>query len=359
MSDIPEESPPLHRRPWTERRVIGVVPAPGDSTSVMESVQDGANAVIDTAKTTFAEATKLSLNATTAAAKATAAGGTTAALLAAKAGGEGAAAAAVSSTAASAASAALGAVSGATTAVGGALSAAAAGAGAAATGAAGSVTALAAATLGAAVAAPAIPAVLAVGAVGAAGFALWRYFGSNTATALTEVTGAECAGLQFPPGHPRDGLVYAVHPIHHQKYFILNQFHHALFDEKKAELLALLQGLRAAEVAVEWVAGHRDARAFSGPHATETDPVVSFRAKPGSISAPKGLHWLAHEPEWLELVRQREEGKNPTFEVDLVWEDDLGLGQAAVDALTAAGWDLGGDGGSFTPTRWRLRGTWQ
>jgi hypothetical protein len=61
--------------------------------------------------------------------------------------------------------------------------------------------------------------------------------------------------LEFPPGHPRERLVYAKHPAKPTMYFPLAGFHKFTFEHKFAEVIRLLAALGASSIQAEHVKG--------------------------------------------------------------------------------------------------------
>lgn len=61
--------------------------------------------------------------------------------------------------------------------------------------------------------------------------------------------------LIFPPGHPRENVVYAQHPANHLMYYTASSFHRQAFEHKFAEVITLLSSLSANEIKVEHVSG--------------------------------------------------------------------------------------------------------
>ena len=57
--------------------------------------------------------------------------------------------------------------------------------------------------------------------------------------------------LQFPPGHPQDGVLYVGHPAVREIYYPTAQFHRLTFEHKLSEAIELLMALGAIEINVE------------------------------------------------------------------------------------------------------------
>ena len=69
---------------------------------------------------------------------------------------------------------------------------------------------------------------------------------------------SDAVSLYFPPGHPRDNIIYAGHPVPEQWqiYYPVADFHRRIFEHKFAEVIRLLMGLGAIEIEVERIEGY-------------------------------------------------------------------------------------------------------
>ncbi len=66
---------------------------------------------------------------------------------------------------------------------------------------------------------------------------------------------SESTVLQFPLGHPQDGVLYVGHPAIREIYYPTAQFHQLTFEHKLSEAIELLMALGAIEVSVEHQVG--------------------------------------------------------------------------------------------------------
>ena len=69
------------------------------------------------------------------------------------------------------------------------------------------------------------------------------------------VSRSESTALLFPPGHPRDSLLYVGHPTIREIYYPAAQFHRMTFEHKFSEAIELLMALGATEIKVEHQSG--------------------------------------------------------------------------------------------------------
>ena len=178
--------------------------------------------------------------------------------------------------------------------------------------------------------------------------------------------------LTFPPGHPRDRVLYVAHPVAPGTYFPAAQFHRLAFEHKFAEAVRLLMALGAAELVVEhetgWsrdFAAQLDARLPKGATAAagatrRTDASSAlFRARldpSGEPHVPAELAWYPHEPAWQQLAEGRLRHGLRDFELTLRYEDDYGVDVALKAAAERVRLDLGGRFEDHRATAWAIRG---
>ena len=72
------------------------------------------------------------------------------------------------------------------------------------------------------------------------------------------VASTEAASLTFPPGHPRDRVLYVGHPAAPTTYYAAAGFHRHTFEHKFAEAVGLVMALGATQLEVEHVKGWSD-----------------------------------------------------------------------------------------------------
>ena len=140
-------------------------------------------------------------------------------------------------------------------------------------------------------------------------------------TPLFLIGKSESSQLDFPPGHPRDKVVYVGHPAKPPVYYTVADFHRVSFEHKFSEAIDLLMHLGATTIRVEHVRGwsrefaanlsvplgsvdagmetgtHSDSRArllFEATLSGETEPEL-----------PDGLVWYPHEPTWKSVANGR------------------------------------------------------
>jgi len=119
----------------------------------------------------------------------------------------------------------------------------------------------------------------------------------------------EASQLRFPPGHPRDGVLYIGHPGIPSVYYTTAQFHRLTFEHKFAEAIRLLMSLGATELAVEHVSGW--SREFSAKLSVPLAPVKAEIGASAGATQGSGSHLL--------FKAELKGTSNPTIPNNLVW----------------------------------------
>lgn len=180
--------------------------------------------------------------------------------------------------------------------------------------------------------------------------------------------------LIYPPGHPREDVVYAQHPANPLMYYTASSFHRQAFEHKFAEVITLLSSLGANEIKVEHVSGwdqdfsaslgleipSQDAASLGvGKNAAEKSSVL-FDAKLGgndSPSIPENLIWYPHEALWQAIAIARVNNGLKNFNLSLTYSDDYGLNADFKAAIKGSGLDMGGKFEQHQSTVWKITGT--
>ena len=188
------------------------------------------------------------------------------------------------------------------------------------------------------------------------------------------VASTEAASLTFPPGHPRDRVLYVGHPAVPTTYYAAAGFHHLTFEHKFAEAVELVMDLGATQLEVEHVKGWSDelaanlavplpmAGAEAGLHAKQSRSHGSsalFKASLKGNANPKlpdGLVWFPHEPTWQQLAEGRLKHGLTQFQLSVRYEDDYGIDAGLKLKAGNAGLELGGSFQEHESTVWRIEG---
>lgn len=180
--------------------------------------------------------------------------------------------------------------------------------------------------------------------------------------------------LIFPPGHPRENVVYAQHPANHLMYYTASSFHRQAFEHKFAEVIKLLSSLGANEIKVEHVSGWDQefsaglgvttpagdsASIGVGKNGAENSTII-FDAKltgHNDPSIPENLTWYPHEALWQTVATARVNNGLKNFNLSLTYSDDYGLNAGFKATIKGTGLDLGGKFEEHQSTVWKITGT--
>ena len=191
---------------------------------------------------------------------------------------------------------------------------------------------------------------------------------------IRQVGKSEANQLTFPPGHPRDTVVYIGHPAMPNVYYTIAEFHRVTFEHKFSEAIRLLMYLGANQLRVEHVRGW--SREFSSrlsvplaqatvavtghiETASESQVQLLYEAELPGTQEPKlpdCLVWYPHEPTWQVIAEGRLHFEMQQFSVNVVYEDDYGVNAGLRASAIKAGFDLGGNFEDHEATMWRISG---
>ena len=189
---------------------------------------------------------------------------------------------------------------------------------------------------------------------------------------VLSVSRSESAALRFPPGHPRDRVLYAGHPVVRDIYYPVAQFHQLTLEHKLSEAIELLMALGAIEINIEHQSGW--GREFS---ANLNLPTVM--AAGGGIekqqhllfqisldlegtadpSVPDGLVWYDHEPTWQQVARSRIKYGLRSSSLSLRYEDDFDVNANLPVMVKKLKLDLGGKFENHKSTIWNIQVKWK
>lgn len=190
---------------------------------------------------------------------------------------------------------------------------------------------------------------------------------------VLEISRADARTLRFPPGHPRDTVLYVGHPAIPDIYYTFSSFHRLTFEHKFAEAVDLLMELGAKEIRVEHVRGW--SRKFASnlsvalPLKEEGSAHVSGGTK-GTTSLlyeaslkgsthpklPENLVWYPHEPTWQSIAKGRITHGLTQFSLSVNYDDDFGVNAGVKLSAHRAGLELGGNFEDHEATTWTLHG---
>ena len=194
---------------------------------------------------------------------------------------------------------------------------------------------------------------------------------------VLSVPRSESTVLQFPLGHPQDGVLYVGHPAVREIYYPTAQFHQLTFEHKLSEAIELLMALGAIEISVEHQVGW--GREFStnlnvptvkageqvGTTAggnTEKQRRLLFQISLEGISdpaVPDELVWYPHEPTWQQVAKSRVEYGMRSFSFLFHYKNDFGINADLEAKAGKAGLNLGGNFENHESTIWKVQGSFK
>ncbi len=190
-----------------------------------------------------------------------------------------------------------------------------------------------------------------------------------------QISKTEARSLTFPPGHPRDGVLYVGHPALANTYYTMAEFHRVVFEHKFAEAIRLLAWLGATRIDVRHVRGwSRDVLGSAGGEAADggvtasvegglgrkTSASLLFSAKlqgTDDPQVPTDLCWYSHEPIWQVIADARIRFGLTDFQLSVTYQDDYGVNAALKAKVMEAGLSAGGKFDEHVSTEWHLTGT--
>lgn len=189
---------------------------------------------------------------------------------------------------------------------------------------------------------------------------------------IAQISQTQALSLTFPPGHPREGVLYVAHPAINAVYFTVASFHRLAFEHKFSEAIDLLMHLGATEIKVEHVQGW--SREFAakiaaplpgvdaGIHASSTQASASSLLYEAHLrgsadpSLPETLVWYSYEPTWQSIAKGRMKFGLKEFSLSVNYDDDFGINAGLKLKAGKSGLDLGGTFEDHMATTWKIHG---
>ena len=185
---------------------------------------------------------------------------------------------------------------------------------------------------------------------------------------------SEASKLTFPPGHPRNKVMYIAHPAIPDLYYTTANFHRVVFEHKFSEAIRLLMHLGANQLRVEHICGW--SKEFSSRLSVPLEHTsVALDANMDSSSnsqiqllyeamlcgtkepeIPDSLVWYPHEPTWQTIAEGRLRFGLRQFSLNVNYEDDYGINAGLKASAIKAKLDLGGNFEDHEITIWRIAG---
>ncbi|OQX20253.1 MAG: hypothetical protein BWK80_35905 [Desulfobacteraceae bacterium IS3] len=132
---------------------------------------------------------------------------------------------------------------------------------------------------------------------------------------------SEAATIIFPPGHPRESVLYIGHPAIPNVYYTTSDFHRITFEHKFSEAITLLMYLGANKIRVEHVKGWSKyfSSKISVPLGLASENISAetkmdnkshsqflyeaILSGSDNPSIPDGLVWYPHETTWQAISK--------------------------------------------------------
>ncbi len=191
---------------------------------------------------------------------------------------------------------------------------------------------------------------------------------------IVQISKSEAATITFPPGHPKDGVLYIGHPAIPNVYYTTAEFHRVTFEHKFSEAVRLLMHLGATEINVEHMRGwsHDFSGNITAPMPT-TEATIGAGVKSGSSNEntvlfratldgtdnpriPDQLSWFPHEATWQSIAEARIKFGLREFALSVTYNDDFGVNAGLKATIMKTGLDVGGRFEGHTSTEWRILG---
>lgn len=204
----------------------------------------------------------------------------------------------------------------------------------------------------------------------------WNRFREKGFDVVT-VSHTEAEELNFPVGHPRNGIIYVGHPDVAEIYYTASDFHRLTFEHKFCEAINLLMHLGAKKLKVIHKTGWSNefSAILNVPLGVPNTKIGASGGKTASkISSllyeanlkghkepvlPKNLSWYHHEQTWQEIANGRLNFGLEDFSLGISYKDDFGINAGFKLAAQNAGLELGGSFQEHEETQWRIEGTFQ
>lgn len=188
---------------------------------------------------------------------------------------------------------------------------------------------------------------------------------------------SESTVLQFPLGHPQDGVLYVCHPAVHEIYYPAAQFHRLTFEHKFSEAIELLMALGAIEISVEHQVGWgsefsaslnvpigktgEQAGTAAGGHSKKQQHLLFQSSLEGTSEplVPDGLVWYPYEPTWQIVANGRTQSGLKDFSLSLRYDNDFGINADLEAKAGKAGFNLGGNFENHESTIWKIQGSFK
>lgn len=167
----------------------------------------------------------------------------------------------------------------------------------------------------------------------------------------------------FEMGHPQTDVMYICHPLRPDHYYEVQSFHDRLFDEKRTELVYLLESIGARHVHVEAMTGTSlETSHDENVTAKGSDEIITGAS--GEVNRethdnsrheklqvgiedrdlnpavrphiPEDLIWYPHETSWQRIAQSALAKRYKTLSVELRYNEDFSINQKRITKVKGA-----------------------
>lgn len=208
----------------------------------------------------------------------------------------------------------------------------------------------------------------------AAGYGIYKWYKTRESDFnILNISKSEARKLRFPPGHPREKVLYVAHPTLPPVYYTAASFHRMVFEHKFAEVIRLLMGLGANNIRVKHERGW--SREFSSTICApipdvnvETNASCSGNKRQSLLfeafyennhhasSIPSDLVWYPHEPTWITVAEGRLNHGLSKFSLRIDYTEDYGINADLKVNIEKNGLTAGGEFQEHKSTTWLIEG---
>lgn len=180
---------------------------------------------------------------------------------------------------------------------------------------------------------------------------------------FTDVSTLRSLKWKFETGHPQTGEMYICHPLRPDHYYEVRSFHDRLFDEKRSELVHLLECIGARRLHVEAMTGasieSQNKGNVSGKFSAESlagasvdfkqETQDTYKHEKGQVGIedrelnpakhpyiPNDLIWYPHEPSWQRIAQAALANRYKTLSVELRYYEDFAVNQKRMTQINGS-----------------------
>ncbi|WP_417915068.1 hypothetical protein [Candidatus Electronema sp. JM] len=170
------------------------------------------------------------------------------------------------------------------------------------------------------------------------------------------------SGWKFEIGHPQLEVFYICHPLRHDRYYSLEEFHDKVFDDKQSELVYLLQSIGANRIHIEAIKDTVENNSSSNikTHGVEDEAIFGvsgsrseeqkidehrqfFQSGKWDIELqpvkspyiPNDLIWYNYESAWQRIAQSALNGNYKKVTIELRYQEDFSINSKRIKQIEA------------------------